>query len=222
MGSAAVVHDGQVLAEVRGDPHLTHGERLPGELMKALEAADVALRDVNLLAVAAGPGSFTGLRVGVAAMQGLATATGLRVVPVSALEALARLAPAGSELVGAWIDAQRGQVFAALFAGGTSDPLLVPSAMPPSDTLALWHDRLTERSVTFLGDGALRYGEVITHHLGNRATVVPEAPPLAAAIGRIAAEHPERAVLPHAIVPIYIRRPDAELARLKAVAKSDV
>src|SRR5512143_1763445 len=62
-GSAAGVQDGRVLAETLGDPARTHGERLPGDLMRALAEAGVALRQVGLFAVAAGPGSFTGLRV---------------------------------------------------------------------------------------------------------------------------------------------------------------
>ncbi len=219
-GSVAVVQDGRVLAELTGDPRRTHGERLPAALMNALEAAAVPLRDVTLLAVAAGPGSFTGLRVGIASMQGLATATGLRIVPVSALEALATIPDADESLIAAWIDAQRGQVFAALFARGAPDPLMPPSSLPPSETIALWSDRLAGRSTTFVGDGAVRYASAIKEQLGAAATVPQDAPPLAAAIGRIAAQHPERAVLPHAIVPIYIRRPDAELARLKAVGKS--
>ena len=91
-GSAAVLRDGRVLHELAGDPALTHGQRLPGELMRVLDAAGVRIEDVDLFAVAAGPGSFTGLRVGIATMQGLAMARGRRVVPVSTLEALARRA----------------------------------------------------------------------------------------------------------------------------------
>jgi tRNA threonylcarbamoyladenosine biosynthesis protein TsaB len=221
-GSVAVVQDGRVLTELAGDPQLTHGERLPGELINALDAARTPLGRVTLLAVAAGPGSFTGLRVGIASMQGLAMATGLRVVPVSAFEALARRAPAGDGFVGAWIDAQRGQVFAALFANGAgaATPLLAPSSLPPADTLALWHDRVDGRPITFIGDGAVRYGDVIREQLGAATVVVATAPPLAGAIGEIAAEHPERAVLPHAIVPIYVRRPDAELARMRTAGRS--
>ncbi len=88
-GSVAVVATGEVRWEGTGDPRLTHGERLPGELMTALHGAAVDLASVDLFAVAAGPGSFTGLRVGIAAMQGLAVATGRQIVPVSTLAALA-------------------------------------------------------------------------------------------------------------------------------------
>ena len=214
-GSVAVVRDGRVLCELPGDARLTHGERLPGELMRALAAARVRLDQVELLAVAAGPGSFTGLRVGIAAMQGLAMATDLRIVPVSALDALARAAGVGADRIAAWIDAQRGQVFAALFDGAGGEPLVAPSAMTPLETLAAWAEISSDGPIRFIGDGAVRYADLIRRELGTRAVRLAEAPPLAAVIGSMAAENPQRAVLPHAVVPIYIRRPDAELARLK-------
>jgi tRNA threonylcarbamoyladenosine biosynthesis protein TsaB len=212
-GSAALVRDGRVLAELRGNANLTHGERLPGELIRTLEAAGVPLGEVDLLAVAAGPGSFTGLRVGIAAMQGLATATGRRIVPVSVFEALARSAGAGDAPLGVWIDAQRGQVFAVLFDAAAGRALTEPSSLPPAETLAAWQMAGVSGEVRFVGDGAVRYRPAIEAALGARALILPEAPPLAGFIGRIAAEQPERAVLPHAVVPIYVRRPDAELAR---------
>ena len=220
-GSVAVVSDATVLCELPGDARLTHGERLPGELMRALAAANLELGQVELLAVAAGPGSFTGLRVGIAAMQGLAMATGLRIVPVSALDALARAAGSGLGPVATWIDAQRGQVFATLFDETGREALVGPSSMTPLETLTSWTEVAGERQVRFIGDGAVRYADVIQRVLGARASLLPEAPPLAAIIGAIAARDPHRAVLPHAVIPIYIRRPDAELARLRPRKDTD-
>ena len=208
-----MVHDGRVLAELRGNPELTHGERLPGELIRTLDAAGVPLGNVDLLAVAAGPGSFTGLRVGIATMQGLATATGRRIVPVSVFDALARSAGAGEAPLAVWIDAQRGQVFAVLYDAAADRTLTRPSSVPPADTLAAWKGLGVTGRVRFVGDGAVRYRTTIEAELGAAALMLPEPPPLAGFIGRIAAEHPERGVLPHAVVPIYVRRPDAELAR---------
>jgi tRNA threonylcarbamoyladenosine biosynthesis protein TsaB len=105
-GSAAIVDDSVVRAEMSGDPAITHGQRLPGELMQLVERAGIPLNTIDLLAVAAGPGSFTGLRVGIAAMQGLAMATGKPIVPVSTLEALARAGSRNDDwLVAPWIDA---------------------------------------------------------------------------------------------------------------------
>src|SRR5262245_33855383 len=215
-GSVAVLRDGDTLSEITGDASLTHGQRLPSDLGRALDAAGVALDDVRLLAVVAGPGSFTGLRVGIAAVQGLAFSRGLAVVPVSAFEAIGRqtLRAAGdSGLVAPWIDAQRGEVFAILYDGTLDRPLVPASSAPPETTLDAWAAALDARAVVFAGDGAVRYKDAIAHTLGSRATVLEPAPALAAEAARIAARHPERAVAPHAIVPIYVRRPDAELAR---------
>ena len=212
-GSVAVVADGEVLWEGAGDPHLTHGERLPGELMTALRGAGVGLANVDLFAVAAGPGSFTGLRVGIAAMQGLAVATGRQIVPVSTLEALALAASTSSSgVIGPWMDAQRGQVFSALYLSATRDPVEPASALTPTETLASWsaHDLA---DAVFIGDGAVRYADVIRSALSEPPRILAP-PPLAPIVGRIAAGAPQRAVNPHAVIPIYVRRPDAELARL--------
>ena len=181
--------------------------------MTALRGAGVDLPSVDLFAVAAGPGSFTGLRVGIAAMQGLAVATGRRIVPVSTLEALALAAsPSSSGLIAAWMDAQRGQVFSALYRSGTLEAIEPASALTPTETLVAWssHDLV---DAVFVGDGAVRYAEVI-RAVRPESPRILAPPPLASIVGRIAAEAPQRAVNPHAVIPIYVRRPDAELARL--------
>src|SRR4051794_31676441 len=115
-GSVAALRGTDVLAELSGDPERTHGERLPEDLRRVLGAASLRIEDVELFAVAAGPGSFTGLRVGIATAQGLAMARARRVVAVSALEALARVAANQGAPIAAWIDAQRGEVFSEVYA----------------------------------------------------------------------------------------------------------
>lgn len=216
-GSVAVLRDDLVLAEISGDAAQTHGQQLPGTLMRALAAANARLEDVDLLAVAAGPGSFTGLRVGIASMQGLAFARGLKIVPVSTLDALAhetaRVRPSGQARLASWMDAQRGEVFAALYDASPDDALEPPSSLPPADTLHAWRATLGADPVVFSGDGAVRYRDTIVAALGAQAEVIDEVPLLAAPVARIAARDPQRAVLPHAVVPIYVRRPDAERAR---------
>ncbi|MGH9370393.1 MAG: tRNA (adenosine(37)-N6)-threonylcarbamoyltransferase complex dimerization subunit type 1 TsaB [Vicinamibacterales bacterium] len=215
-GSVAVVRDDVVIAEVTGDPAITHGQRLPGELRRALETAAVTLDQIDLLAVAAGPGSFTGLRVGIASMQGLACSRGLKVVPVSTLEALARDAARQRQddaLVAPWIDAQRGEVFATLYTAHAQAVLQPPSSARPAETLCAWRESLGAHAVLFTGDGAVRYREAIATSLGAHGQILEPVPLLAAPVGRIAALEPHRAVSPHAVVPIYVRRSDAELAR---------
>jgi tRNA threonylcarbamoyladenosine biosynthesis protein TsaB len=211
-GSVAVVADDGVRSTVVGDPSVTHGARLPLDLMRALDDAHVPLSSLDLLAVAAGPGSFTGLRVGISAMQGLAMATGRQIAAVSALDALAAAGANDRDDVGAWMDAQRGEVFATLYDPSGTRVAIEPSAMRPGATLDAWRAALHGREVRFVGDGAVRYAELIRERLGAKVDIVAP-PPLAPIVGRLALASPERAVSPHAVVPIYIRRPDAELAR---------
>jgi tRNA threonylcarbamoyladenosine biosynthesis protein TsaB len=210
-GSAAVIRDGEVLRELAGNPELSHGERLPADLVRLLDEAGVAVSGIDLFAVAAGPGSFTGLRVGIATIQGLAMAAGRPVVPISVLEALAHAA--GPTLAAAWMDAQRGQVFGALY-GPDGRALVEPSARPPAETLDAWRDLADLSAATFIGDGAVRYADVLRERLGADVAIQP-SPLLAGVIGRMAAADPSRAVVPHAVVPIYVRRPDAEIARAR-------
>ena len=211
-GSAAVVRDGVLVGEIVGDGSRTHGERLPLDLMRVLDAASVPLGAIDLLAVAAGPGSFTGLRVGIAAMQGLAMSIDRKIVAISALDALAIAGADGTAPVATWIDAQRGEVFAALYDASGTLVLEDPSSLSPVRTLDAWGHTPPSGALRFIGDGAARYEATIRERRGPSAQILP-APPLAGIIGRLAAAAPSRAVLPHAVVPIYIRRPDAELAR---------
>lgn len=212
-GSAALLKDGVVSAERAGDPGRTHGERLPADLLQLLDEAGVRIDEVDLFAVAAGPGSFTGLRVGIATVQGLAMARGRKVVPVSVLEALAGAARDAPGPIAAWMDAQRGEVFSETYAPGGIRILTAAESAPP-DVLLDAAAALPDGPPVFIGDGAVRYREAITERFGPDTVILPP-PPLAGFIGAIAAAHPERAVLPHAVVPIYIRRPDAELARAR-------
>ena len=218
-GSVAIVRGGRVLIERAGDGARTHGERLPRELMDVLDEARVTIGEVDRFAVSIGPGSFTGLRIGIATMQGLALAQGKPIAPVSSFEALARtrgVTPASGVTsepsgVGVWIDAHRGEVFAMLYDADGS-VLHEPTSLTPEATLDAWSAALAARAVQFAGDGARRYRDVIAHRLGT-AGIPAEVPALAGAIGLIAAADHARAVRPHAVAPLYVRRSDAELAR---------
>lgn len=212
-GSAAVVRDAAVLAQQTGDPSRTHGERLPRELMSVLEEARVDLHAIDRFAVSIGPGSFTGLRVGIATIQGLALAQHKLVVPVSSFEALAANSQLATSATAVWIDAHRGEVFAALYASDGVE-LAAPTSLTPTATLDGWMPQLaTAGGVRFAGDGAVRYRDAIAARLGARAAIDIDVPPLAGRIGIIAAANDARAGRPHAVVPLYVRRPDAVLAR---------
>jgi tRNA threonylcarbamoyladenosine biosynthesis protein TsaB len=219
-GSTAVVEDGRVVAEYSGDPARSHAERLPSDVLQMLRSASLAPRDIDVFAVASGPGSFTGLRIGIATIQGLAFVTGRPVVPVSALDALAHTAAAGlphRALVGAWIDAHRRDVFSALYrvSGEASyrpedlDELEEAAVAPPDVVWNRWRAHFGVPAA-IAGDGAIAFAALIE----GAARIVPPGA-LAPAIGRLAVAIARRggAVDPAAVHPLYVRRPDAVLAK---------
>ena len=221
-GSVAVWDHGQCHAPASADPARTHAERLPGELLDALAVAGRTLADVDVFAVVSGPGSFTGLRVGIAAVQGLALATGRPVVAVPTLEALAapllRRAPEDT-LVVACLDGQRGEVFLAAYEAepGGPETVIEPLSATPAHAVERLRGCVRGRRVRLVGNGALRYAAAF-EALGDVSISAP-AEALAAAAARMAAGDPGRAVPPHALRPIYLRRPDAVLARARARAR---
>lgn len=223
-GSVAVTDDDRVLALLAGDESRTHGERLPGEIARALEQAGMPRDRIDLLAVATGPGAFTGLRIGLAAMQGLAMTLNKPVAGVSALDALAEQAlqptshasAEGSEadVIIPWMDAQRGDVFATLIDRRSGATLETPAAANPKALLESWRAHLANRRAIFIGDAAIRDGALIEQAgagLWETRAPSPLAPQIAI-IGRRRAEKGE-AGPPHALEPIYVRRPDAEIER---------
>src|SRR5688500_13646290 len=131
-GSCALARDGRVVRELASDAAAPPASRLPGDLVTLLEREGVALAEIDVYAVATGPGSFTGLRVGIATMQGLALAAGKPLVGVSALDALA--AVAGFARVATWMDAWRGEVYAALYDEGHE--AAAPAVLHPDTVLA--------------------------------------------------------------------------------------
>lgn len=231
-GGCALMRDGRVVREQASDPSRDQAERLPGEVAALLERESVPLQEIDCFAVATGPGSFTGLRVGIATMQGLAMATGKPLIGVSAFDALAMLADAmedgasgvmprrtdppggslhvrGTAHVAVWIDAWRGEVFAAMY--GDGHLLETPVVARPEDLLA----RLKGQSRIFIGDGTARYQKLIRAALGHAARLTsPAAPLLASAIATLASEalRAGRCPPPHAIRPIYVSRIGAERA----------
>jgi tRNA threonylcarbamoyladenosine biosynthesis protein TsaB len=220
-GSVALAIDGSVIEARTGDASRTHGERLPGDILDLLTAHRLRAADIDVYAVAAGPGSFTGLRVGIASIQGLALAHSRRVVAVSALDALAHIAArdrsAPASLTGALIDAQRGEIFGALYRAKAE--AASPLVSSPRQAIAEWEPLLAGAGMLAIGDGAARYRNVLEDALGERVRFSePLVPPLAPALAEIAYQLAAAGatIAPHAIVPIYIRRPDAMIARRKS------
>jgi tRNA threonylcarbamoyladenosine biosynthesis protein TsaB len=150
-GSVAVVAGGEVLGEVRLRSGMGHSKRLMPAIAFLLDGLGLAAAGVEGYAVTAGPGSFTGLRVGLACVQGLALASGRRCVGLCTLDVLAaRIAGAAPTLVAA-MDAYRGEVYVCAYAGDGT-PRGEPVAALPRDAFSG-----LPPGTAFIGDGAARY-----------------------------------------------------------------
>jgi len=235
-GSVALVVDDRVVMERNGEFSCSHAERLPSDIIALLDACGVAVAEVDLFAVACGPGSFTGLRIGIATIQGLAFVHGRGVVAISSLEALAHVASLETTAspvptIASWMDAHRAEVFSALYRVAAAAPfeperlveIEAPAVGDPSAVIARWTDGMGVSPEIFIGDGAVKYHDAIHRSSGavghpreraTRATII-EPPALAGAIGRLGAGRARRggATSAAGIRPLYVRRPDAEIAR---------
>ena len=198
--TAAVFEDGLPLA-VRFEPMTKgHQERVGGLVRDVMAEAGRGFDSLDRIGVTVGPGSFTGLRVGLAFAQGLGAALDRPVVGISALDALAASLDDAAGAVAALIDARRGQVYARLFTSG--------SALGPDEALSLEDiaRRLAEigPNVALIGNGAAVLAEAFPDL--KFARIDDRVAPSTEALARLAAAadpaiHPPR--------PLYLRAPDA-------------
>jgi tRNA threonylcarbamoyladenosine biosynthesis protein TsaB len=223
-GSVALRSADTLLGWSTGDPERPHGERLPGELLALLSVHETDLCEVEIFAVCTGPGSFTGLRVGLATIQGVALATGRPVIAVPTLEALAhagleQLAPQAQRLtlIVPWMDAYRGEVFGAVYRVNHEGVVTEhhPAAVGTTDVLLQELAPILKASpVLFVGNAVEGARVAIANTIGVEAEVqmLESMPSFAPTVALIAeARGADTAVSPHAIRPVYVRRPYSEL-----------
>jgi tRNA threonylcarbamoyladenosine biosynthesis protein TsaB len=214
-GLALMDSDGGLVAEIRLSVKTTHSEGLLKNIDHILSLAGWGMDDLDALAVAIGPGSFTGLRVGIGTVKGVAFALGTKVVGVPTLEAYAWSLPFSRLLVCPMLDARRKEVYAGVFdtSEGTSIKRLIPEAPIKPAALA---EKLRELDpVVLMGQGALLYRAVFEETLGDRGIFAPPhlmAPsPSALAHAGMARALRDEFDDPAALVPHYIRKSEAEL-----------
>jgi len=223
--SVALLRDDTILAELTLNIKKTHSERLMPLLDHMIQEAGLEREEIDAVAVAAGPGSFTGLRIGVSTARALAqglqipAVQGLQIpaVPVCTLDALAESILAPGTMICPLLDARRNQVYTALFHRQAEPPCTLETIIEPAP-LAL--DELTEklsvfnRPVVFVGEGLSSYAAALTEGLPGRALISP-APfrhcraALTALKGRRLLENNPNAAYED-LLPIYLRQPEAE------------
>jgi tRNA threonylcarbamoyladenosine biosynthesis protein TsaB len=213
-GGVAIIGAERVVCETVLNVEATHSERLLPAVDYALDEAGMTLEGLGGIAVSIGPGSFTGLRIGLSTAKGLAYATGLPLVGVPTLEAMAWTLPAARWQVCPVLDARKQEVYAALF---RHEPeglrrTMDDAAMAPEDLC-----RLIRNPTLFLGDGVDAYAALFRERLGERMLLPPLAsrgarPASVAELGRRRLLRGERDA-PDSLVPRYLRPSEAELRR---------
>jgi tRNA threonylcarbamoyladenosine biosynthesis protein TsaB len=212
--SAAVIDGRRVIFEAFERAERTHSARLMTLVERALTAAGWGMGDVERIAVVAGPGSYTGVRIGVSTARGLAQGAGIPCVGLDTLEVLAaRAVGLGFGMVCPLLDARAGQVYGAAFdCGGDSPVRLTDDA---ACALEEFLDGVQgDGGAAFTGSGAAAMWDRIAGRFGGRAVILPEslASPLASAAGLLAEDRP--AVTYNGLTPIYLRLPQAERERV--------
>ncbi|MBR1684355.1 MAG: tRNA (adenosine(37)-N6)-threonylcarbamoyltransferase complex dimerization subunit type 1 TsaB [Clostridia bacterium] len=208
----ALVKDGKVLAELTTQNQLTHSVNLMPMVDEALRDGECSMDSVDRIACAVGPGSFTGVRIGVSTVKGLAHGSEADCVAVDALEAISVSAGYFDGVICPIQDARAGQVYGAafLFAGeGRPKRLMADTPMMLEDYLKTI-DSLGKRFL-FLGDGMPVHREAIEKCMGNRAVFacVPSSyirPSAVAYLGVLS----EETVSYTELMPLYLRAPNAE------------
>jgi len=219
LAGVALACDEKLVAESTFMADRCLSARLVPEILRLLQIAEITINDIDLFACAIGPGSFTGVRAGVATVQGFALATGKQCAGFSSLSLLAMNFPLTSRPVCSLLDARKNEVYAALSDCSTAIPttLISDCVMPAEQFLDLLCAK-TDEKVIFCGEGAVRYQDVIASRLGERASFAPFPQHAAhAANGALLALQQYKAaqtIEPDRLLPIYIRASEAEYAKL--------
>ncbi|MCR5577476.1 MAG: tRNA (adenosine(37)-N6)-threonylcarbamoyltransferase complex dimerization subunit type 1 TsaB [Oscillospiraceae bacterium] len=216
--SAALVRDGKLLSQYSQCSGLTHSRTLLPMGEDMLKNAELSYKDVDLLAVAQGPGSFTGIRIGVSMVKGLAWSLEKPCVGVSTLEAMAWHGLAAGGLICPVMDARRSQVYNALFRIGDGRPVRLTEDRPIA--LSELAEELTAygESPFLVGDGA----EMSADYLAARGIayrLAPENLRMQSAWGVAMAARDKEPGTAESLLPVYLRLSQAERERLERLKK---
>ncbi|NOX97985.1 MAG: tRNA (adenosine(37)-N6)-threonylcarbamoyltransferase complex dimerization subunit type 1 TsaB [Nitrospirae bacterium] len=216
-GSVALVQGEGVIAEYTLNSKETHTARLMPMIDHILKDAHLTIRQMDAVAVSLGPGSFTGLRIGIATAKGLCLALRKPLIGISTLDALAHNIGHTSQLICPLLDARKGEVYTAIYRYRLPGKKQRLEKLSKDMVLSL--DKLLSKinaSTVFLGDVFDSYRDLIGKRLGKKASFAPPAlnfPRAAnvAVLGLEKLQSGEEEPGLSEIEPLYVRRPEAEV-----------
>ena len=215
--SVALLRDGELLAQYSQCSQLTHSRTLLPMAEDMLKNTELRLDDVDLFAVAHGPGSFTGVRIGVSTVKGLAWASGKPCVGVSTLEAMAWHGAAAGGLVCPVMDARRSQVYNALFEIRGGAPVRLTEDRPISLEELSQELRRQDRPAFLVGDGAALTADFLTD-AALPFRLAPDNLRWQSAWGVAMAARDKTPGSADALLPVYLRLSQAERERQERLA----
>lgn len=208
--SAAVVDNGRLVAEINTNGHLQHSTQLMPAIDRVLTIAEWEPSDLERIAVAKGPGSYTGVRIGATIAKTLAWTLGLPLVPVSSLKIIAANAEGETERIIPIIDARRKNCYTGIYRYENQTLVnLVPDRHVASEE---WFSRLLaeEGNYLFIGEDIIIYKDRISELFGERARFAGQSQALPRASVLAALSTHETEIDPHLFVPEYLKNPEAE------------
>ena len=208
VATAAVMDDNKLLGEYYIDDKLTHSQKLMPMIDALLTELSLTPKDIDVFAVSVGPGSFTGLRIGIATAKGLAAGTGKEMVGVSTLKAMAYRHPMCSYGIMPMIDARNAQVFCGKYKfDGGCQMLLEPQVKNIDDII----DEITTPTLV-MGDGAIKYKEALAANKNILFAPPHLSMPSAASVCTAAMDEIKKNGLksPDEVNAVYIRKSQAE------------
>ncbi|MGC8796748.1 tRNA (adenosine(37)-N6)-threonylcarbamoyltransferase complex dimerization subunit type 1 TsaB [Thermodesulfovibrio sp. 3462-1] len=206
----AVLEDGKLIAQSTMQFMAGHSEKLLPEIAHVLEIMKIPIETIDYYAITAGPGSFTGLRVGVSTVKGFCFMTQKKVIPVSTLEVIAWSFPYCKYQICPILDARKSEVFAALFKWTeTQIQRIKEDSVINLEALIQW---IKEKTV-FIGSGAELYKEKLIEKLGNKAILLPQvySLPDPAIVAFVALQRLKEAIHAKDLKPVYLRKSEAEI-----------
>lgn len=213
--TVCVTESGKLLAEEIINHKKTHSETIMPMIDCALKNSGLDISDIDIFAVANGPGSFTGLRIGVSAVKGMAHALDKPIIEISTLEGMAYNLFMCSDIICPIMDARRQQVYNGVYTweNGEFTEITAPRALAIEECVE--DVKKYNKRVIFLGDGVPVHMEYIKRELGDMAVFAPASSNAqrASSLASLAETKEESKKSCYEVTPFYLRKPQAERER---------